>query len=218
MEPSKVSDASLRARLRAEEFAQMHQHLRQREEAMNQLLNLTATGATTLLAAIAAFVFQAATASPERVLIWHCYLFLLPVPLIIFGLSMLSAHRDDIFKMGYYIKVFFEDASGGPAWHIRLEPLRRLGESQDPALMVMWSLFAVATTLFAVGLSIVEGDAIFHLLTIVPLFAWMVMQHSRFMRKRQYIECAWRSIREQEEQAASSNLGRLQNANTPPDT
>ena len=169
---------------------------------MNQLLNLTATGATTLLAAIAAFVFQAATASPERVLIWHCYLFLLPVPLIIFGFSMLSAHRDDIFKMGYYIKVFFEDSSGGPAWHIRLEPLRSLGESQDPSVMVMWCLFGAASVLFCVGLSLLGGTAIPHLIAIVPLFVGMVVQHSAFMRKRQYIEAAWRNVKKHESESA----------------
>lgn len=126
MGPSEGTEDAIKSKLRVEEFNQIHQHLRQREEAMNQLLNLTATGTTTLLAAIAAFVFQAAASSPERILVWHCYLFVLPVPLVIFGLSMLCAHRDDIFKMGYYISVFYEDAAGGPAWGIRIENLRTL--------------------------------------------------------------------------------------------
>jgi hypothetical protein len=191
-------EASLVSKLLVEEFIQMYELLRQREESMNQLLNLMATGTTTLLAAIAAFVLQVAGSSPDKLLVWHCYLLLLPAPLTIFGLSILTSHRDDIYKIGYYIKVFFEEKIGGAAWHIRLENVRNLGESQDPVLVIMWTLLAIMATLFAICLHLVACSSRLHLLSLIPFVIFMAIQHYRFMRSHRSVEQAWILVQQRE--------------------
>jgi hypothetical protein len=50
--------SALADKLAAEEFKQIHQDLKQREGAVQQVLNITVTGTTTLLTLCAAFVFQ----------------------------------------------------------------------------------------------------------------------------------------------------------------
>lgn len=165
---------------------------------MGHILNLMATASTTLVAAIAAFVFQSYGASPAKFSLWECYLFLLPIPLMIFCLAMLSAHRDDIFKMGYYVKVFFEEQFGGAGWVVRLDALRHLGESQDPAILVVWSLFAVATVLFTLSLYFLRQSSYLHLLALIPFVLGMVVQHRKFMRNRESMMTAWEVVRRYE--------------------
>jgi hypothetical protein len=178
----------------------MHEHLRKREEAMNQLLTLTVTGATTLLAALAAFVFQFATTNPDKLTVTLCYLLLAPIPFLFFALAMLSSQRDDIFKIGYYIKVFFELGIGGAMWGVSLDRLRQdvRGESQDPAAFALWAIFLISSALFCVSLTFLKGWAVAHALIVAPLLFAMLFEHRRFMKDRSYMERAWIAVKEQQ--------------------
>jgi hypothetical protein len=180
------------------EFSQMHEHIRKREEAMNQMLTITVTGATTLLTAVAAFVFQVGIANTSKFTIVFCYLLLAPIPFIFFTMATLSSHRDDIFKMGYFIKVFIEQPFGGAKWGTCLDVLRKQvrGESQDPATLALWALFASSAGLFGVSLSMLSRPALLHLLAVVPLLLLMLGLHMAFMRDRKSIEDAWIRVRD----------------------
>ena len=182
-----------------EEFSQVHEHLRKREEAMNQLLTLTVTGATTLLAAIAAFVFQFAINNPNKLTITLCYLLLAPILFLFFVLPMLSLHRDDIFKIGYYIEIFFEQRFGGAMWHMSLDRLRQQlkGESQDLAVLALWTLFFISSALFSVSLAFLKNYSLLHMLTLAPLLIVMIFQHRKFMRDRSYFKRAWIAVKKQ---------------------
>jgi hypothetical protein len=72
--PAKVGEhqmtEAISDKLVVEEFKQMHEHMRQRETAMGQLLTVTTTGAMTLLAATAAVVFHSLQSSP----LVYCYI------------------------------------------------------------------------------------------------------------------------------------------------
>ncbi len=190
----------LAEKLALDEFAQMHEHIRKREEAMNHLLTMTVTGGTTFLGAIAAFVFQLGIATPEKLSIPICYLLLFPIPFVLFALSTLSSHRDDIFKMGYYIKVFIEEPVGGAMWHRRLESLREKisGESQDPTAWALWCLFLVSSGLFCISVIFLKEGAFHHCSTVIVLIGAMVGLHRRFLRNRGDIEKSWQEIKSAE--------------------
>ncbi len=115
-------------KLAVEEFKQMHEHMRQREAAMGELLTVTTAGAMTLLAATAAVVFQSLPSSP----LVYCYILLLPIPFIILMLSILTLHRLDIYRMGYYLNVFYEEKYGGAEWGIRSFRFRELRKGESP--------------------------------------------------------------------------------------
>ncbi|SAL51284.1 hypothetical protein AWB72_05423 [Caballeronia concitans] len=111
---------------------------------------------------------------------------------------MLTAHRDDIFKIGYYINVFFEERFSGPAWHIRLAHLRYMGESQDPAVYVAWTLFSFNSILFVISIFIWTKEVSPHALVIVPVFFVMLWQSKQFLKNRDYIKDAWIDVRNNE--------------------
>jgi len=83
---------SIADKLAVEEFKQIHEHMRQHETAMSQILTVTTTASTTLLAGTAAFVFQ----SSQKNALIYCYLILAPIPFLIFMLNILTSHRLDI--------------------------------------------------------------------------------------------------------------------------
>src|SRR5208282_4573418 len=165
-------------KLAVEEFRQLHEHMRQRETAMGQILTVSTTGATTLLVATAAFVFQ----SLENKSLLYCYILLLPIPFLIFTLDIITAHRLDIYRMGYYLTIFYEEKYGGAEWGIRSFRFRELrrGESQDAVTLVFWSLFAVSSALFITAISLHGTRLFLNTLILIPLALWMAHQHRKF--------------------------------------
>lgn len=200
-------EPSISERLAIEEFNQLHQHMRQREEAMNQLLNLSVTGSTTILAAVAAYAFQLSTAVPNKLEVYHCYLFLAVMPVLVFGLAMLAAHRTDIYRMGYYLNVFFEERWGGAEWGVRSFRFRELmkGESQDPIALVFWSLFAAASSLFLFCLSLTNSLAWPHAIALLPFAFALAVQHRSFRKDRRPMKAVWQAVLTEQGLALKAN-------------
>jgi hypothetical protein len=187
--------------LRTEEFIQIHEHIRQRDGSMSNILTLVVTATTTMLAAVAALVFPLTTNTPNKVSVWYCYLFLTPLPLLIFGFSILSSHRDDIYRMGFYLHIFVEETYGGASWHVRLAALRKRirGESHDPSLGIIWSLFALSSFLFLFSIHFASLSMGLYALILILPFAALAYQHRRFTASRSHFGSEWAAVKRAEE-------------------
>lgn len=197
-------------KLAVEEFRQLHEHMRQHETAMGQMLTVSTTGATTLLVATAAFVFQ----SLENKSLVYCYILLLPIPFIIFMLDIITAHRFGIYRMGYYITVFYEEKYGGAEWGIRSFRFRELqkGESQDAVTLVFWSLFVMSSALFVTSVSL-HGTMVFlNTLILIPLALWMAHQHRKFHQDLRPIKRVRLDVLREQEVAVNKPAGPTESA------
>jgi hypothetical protein len=190
--------SQLAEKLALEEYKQLHEHIRQREGAMVTILNIAAAGGTTLLAATLGTFFKLYYDQPEKMSVLLCYLFLVPMPLLCFSLSMLSAHRDDQYRIGFFLEVFYENRFGGATWHQALRWYRSKGrrESHDPSALVIWAIaLASAFAFIAALVAFIKNGrpphVIVHALSLVPVFLFMTWQHRRFMDERRDLIKPW---------------------------
>jgi hypothetical protein len=145
-------------KFRIEEYKQIRDEIRAREQTIGQLFTVTVTASAAILSAVAAFVFRSdanalAMSSPA-----YAYAFLGPHALIVPILFSLASHRRDIHRSGTYLHVFYEEAKAGPQWETLLAKYRSLrgGESLNPLPLTFWALWILCTVGFLFALSRIE--------------------------------------------------------------
>ncbi|HTT63931.1 MAG TPA: hypothetical protein VMG35_18895 [Bryobacteraceae bacterium] len=187
-----------RRQFRLEEFRQLHEHIRNFESALSSIFTISLPAATTLLTAIAGWFYDNYANVPAPAKVPLCYLFLSPALLSLLTLDLISSYRTAIYRNGYYIKVFFEEAGEGAHWHIDLMDYRGLGklrgEHGTPASLMLWLLLVLSIGLFVIAL-VLTHSSLWHTAVLVPLGAAMVVQQQRFVSGRAKIEDAWHEVR-----------------------
>lgn len=142
-------------KFRIEEYKQIRDEIKAREQTIGQLFTVTVTASAAILSAVAAFIFRSdanalAMSSPA-----YAYAFLGPHALIVPVLFLLASHRRDIHRSGTYLHVFYEEAKAGPQWETLLTKYRsqRGGESLNPLPLTFWALWSLCTVGFVFTLS-----------------------------------------------------------------
>lgn len=191
-----------------EEFKQLHEHIRVFEVATVNVFTVSLVASVTLLSAVLAWLFEQHATDPGRLRVGFCYVLLGPGVLSVFTLALINSYKTAIYRMGYYIKVFFEEPGEGPQWHIHLVRYRTLahGEQNDPAPLILWAMLVISFVLFIVSLVLIRGPEFlskewWHFTVPLLLTIEMVRQHLAFASDRKTIEKTWRQIKRQEEQA-----------------
>lgn len=193
-----------------EEFRQLHEHIRTFENALSSIFTVSLPVSVTLLTAITGWFFQTYAKDLGPVKLGGCYLFLSPALLSLLTLDLISSYKTSVYRNGYYIKVFFEEAGAGAHWHIDLVNYRKLGkvrgEHGTPASYMLWAVFAISIVLFGIAL-ILTGSPLWHLAALVPLGIAMIIQHERFVSDRRKIEEAWHEVQRQSASQSAARTG-----------
>lgn len=164
---------------------------------MGQIMNWSVTGASTIFAALAAFVLQTYATDVTKLEIFHAYLFLVPAPLLVYSFAMLASHRNDIYRKGYYLAAFFDEPMRGAEWTVRSLRFRELmpGESQDPAAWIFMALFAISSGLFVSVLVLIGCQMFPHLLCLAIFFVAMLHQFFRFTKDKSPMYSTWLQVK-----------------------
>lgn len=165
---------------------------------MLNTFGVTVVSYTTLMAAIFGVFFQTYATDPRKLTTPFCYLFLAPGILVAAAFSLINAYRSNMYRLGYYSMVFFEERFGGAGWETRLAAFRRStrgGESGDPMANVLWALMCVSAGLFVFALVLVQAGHLWQLAAPAPLVLFMLLQHWAFVGRRKAMEQKWRNIR-----------------------
>jgi hypothetical protein len=176
------------------EFDQMHDHMRLVLDTISKIVNYSVAGSTTFLGA--ALAFFSSQLKDNRLNSVLCLIFLLPIPFIIFSMMQLAAHRKDAFKMGYFIKVFYEEKYGGACWHVASDIWRKhnKGESFDSARFLLWSLFLCALFLYAIAIYETPNPEYLQTL-VVPFLVFAMMYTDKvFMKGNSDIYHQWKMV------------------------
>ena len=181
-----------------EEFKELHQHLREHEKIITSLTIVMITASVTMLSLVGIFYFR--MFSEGSLNIYFSYLFLTPILIVIPLLNSLRGHRESLYKMGLYIKVFYEERFDGPAWHVRQEMYikEKKSQSQDSVPYFAWVILFISYVFYIATLS---QNTDFHsahyfgaLLLLVPI---LIFQHRKFSSvKGGEIEAAWRRAKD----------------------
>lgn len=179
------------------EFVQLHEHIRQQDNSMMQLVTVLLLSSTAIMSAVGAYVFQQ-VADGEIIAVPTGYLFLTPIFIVVPGLAMLRAHRKNIYRMGTYVKVFHENPPGGAQWHHGLAEFRTGdgSESLDHVPMIIWMLAVLSVLLFWMALVLARADWV-HWLAPMPMIALVGIGHSTFNQAKNAAmpEAAWVAAR-----------------------
>lgn len=149
-------------RLVTEEFKQMHEHMREHEKAMSTLTIVMITASATLLSAVGIFYlrfYSIDSVDPNGLDLVFSYLFLAPPVIVIPLMAAIRGHRESLYKMGLYIKVFLEGAETRARWHKRLEHYQQrvCGESHDSVPHFAWAITAISYAFFCLALVIFKA-------------------------------------------------------------
>jgi len=189
-----------RQQFRLEEFRQLHEHIRTFESALSGIFTVSLPAATTLLTAITGWFFQKYEGVPGPARVALCYLFLSPALLSLLTLDLISSYKTAVYRNGYYIMVFFEEAGEGAHWHMDLVEYRRVGKAHGehgtPASYMLWAVLGISIGLFVLAL-VLTRSPFWHIAALIPLGAAMVVQQRRFVSERKNIEDAWHEVRMQ---------------------
>ncbi len=179
------------------EFVQLHEHIRQQDNSMMQLVTVLLLSSTALMSAVGAYVFQQ-VADGETIAVPTGYLFLTPIFILVPGLAMLRAHRKNIYRMGTYVKIFHENPPGGAQWHHGLAEFKSGdgSESLDHVPMIVWMLAALSVLLFLMALVLSQADWV-HWLAPIPMLAMVAVGHRNFNQAKNAAipEAAWVAAR-----------------------
>jgi len=202
--------ADAHQQFKLEEFKQLHEHIRNFETAQSTCFTISLVACTTLLTATSAWFFEMYRTEPNKITAALCYPFLSPAFLSVLTLALISSYKTSIYRNGYYIKVFFEEAGEGARWHINLVEFRKLAHSTHveyrklasaehgkPAALVLWALHGISIGLFTLGLLLASHPCPLHFALPLPFVIAMILQHEAFLSNREKIEDAWRLIRTQ---------------------
>lgn len=195
-----MTDAQQQFKL--EEFRQLHEHIRNFESALSSIFTVSLPASVTLLTAITVWFFKTEYSTvPGPVKLALCYLFLSPALLSLLTLDLISSYKTSVYRNGYYIKVFFEEAGAGAHWHLDLVEYRKLGRVRDehgtPASYMLWAVFGISIGLFVLALML-TGSSLAHLAALLPLGVAMAIQQERFVSDREKIEEAWHEVQRRE--------------------
>jgi hypothetical protein len=182
-----------------EEFRQLHEHIRTFETALANIFTVSLTVCTTLLAGLFAWFVQVYHGELDKMDIAFCYLFLGPASLSIAALALISSYRTSIYRNGYYVMVFLEDARAGPRWHLDLAKYRKRvpDEHGNPAVFMLWALLATSTVWFSLGLVLKHPQpSRWHYAAPLALVIVMFWQHLAFRSARRTIEIAWHKVQD----------------------
>jgi hypothetical protein len=192
-----MSDAEREFRL--EEFRQLHEHIRTFENAISTIVTVLLPACITLLTAISAWFFEMHRTGPDKVAVPLCYLFLSPALLSVLTLILISSYKTAVYRNGYYIKTFFEEAGEGARWHIDLVEYRKLkrvwGEHGDPVAVMLWALYCISVLLFFIGLSGMDQLWHWHVIAPAALGLLMLGVHLLFVGNRKRIDDTWHLVR-----------------------
>lgn len=182
--------------LKLEEFRQVNEYLRQSLNAMLTIINVSVSGIATLIAA--AFALVATRSSMGEWPASHLApIFLVPLVIVVLSLSLLDAHRHDIYRFQYYLVVFHEEPHGLAAgWGTRslLFRSRMPGEALDNVAIIYVTLAVISAALaqlFARGSGVISDAVLIGWTVLLPMVVW---QARRFSRDRSPIEAQWRQV------------------------
>ena len=187
-----------------EEFSQMHEHLREHEKSMSSLMIVMITASATLLSAVGIFYFRLYSVNPGGVNLAFSYLFLSPVVVVIPLMAAIRGHRESLYKMGLYIKVFFEGDESGALWHRRLESYQRhiKGESHDSVPYFAWVIAIISYAFFTFSLTQLQAVSSHHyfvvLFALIPLLGFQHYRHNE-MKNISIIEDVWKQVKAKEQ-------------------
>jgi len=193
------------------EFAQMHEHLRQRDTAMVRLLTILIIASTSLFAAVVAFVFEGYSPGNPLTFTPAFYVLLVPTLVLIPGLAVLSGNRSDIYRMGTYIKTFHESKEANMAWHLRLEQFRAeyREESLDSVPIMLWTIsllsfaaFWLALHFANVPLDVQQLQLSWHWASPLAVSFFLLKAQNDFREARQFerFERIWKNVKATESQ------------------
>ena len=192
------------AQLLSDEFKQIHDHLREHEKAINSLTIVIATVSAALLSAVGIFYFRLYSINPTGLNVAFSYLFLSPSLIVIPIMSAIHGHRESLYKMGLYIKVFFESKESGAMWHKRLEKYQASikGESNDSVPYFAWVICLITYTFFAFSLSQLEQvEKAHYIIPAAILFTILAIQHYKHnqLKNIEKMESIWRNVKNEED-------------------
>jgi hypothetical protein len=198
MNDARLPDPGLHDEFALAEFVQLHEHMRQRDASMVQLVTVVLVSATAILSGGGAYVFQAlADGKPASTL--SAYVFLTPLAILIPSLAILRSHRTSIHEMGSYMKVFLETPPTGAQWQHALHYFRQSHESQsfDSVPQIVWTLAFLCFGLFWMTL-VTAHASVGHWLIPFPISVIVLVHHRRFIRAKNSgeQENSWRRARE----------------------
>jgi len=142
-------------KFRIEEYKQIRDEIKAREQTIGQLFTVTVTASAAILSAVAAFIFRSDANALAMLSPAYAYAFLGPHALIVPVLFLLASHRRDIHRSGTYLHVFYEETGAGPQWETLLAKYRsqRSGESLNPLPLTFWALWLLCIVGFVFALS-----------------------------------------------------------------
>ncbi len=118
-------------------------------------------------------------------------------------MSAIRGHRSSLYKMGIYIKVFFEGEESGAMWHKRLEKYQVYvkGESNDSVPYFTWVISAISYSFFVFSLTQLQKVNSYHfylpLIAFAPILIFQHIKHNE-MRDISKMEDAWRKVSDEE--------------------
>lgn len=184
--------------LSREEFVQLHEHIRQSDTVMVQILTVVIVASTTLLSAISAFYFEHYINTDRSINVAISYLFLAPLLIVIPGLAMIRASRRGIYRMGTFIKVFYENSDSGAMWHRCLDHFRRVNkdETMDYVPYAFWMITLLCIGLFWFALSLANTKFTWHWLVALPFLIILGWEHANFRnaKKSELFERSWQEV------------------------
>ncbi len=188
----------------SEEFKQLHEHLREHEKASSNLTIVMATASATLLSAVGIFYVRLYSENPEGINLAFSYLFLSPSLIVIPLMAAIRGHRESLYKIGLYIKVFYESYESGALWHRRLEDYRKhiKSESHDSVPYFAWIIAIISYAFFAFSLSQLRMiDSWHYFMVLIVLIPLLGLQHYRHNAiKNNSIEDIWKKVKAEEQE------------------
>ena len=192
-----------------EEFKQLHEHIRNFETTLGTICTGSLAACTALLTAIFGWLYGS---EGGRLATPLCYIFLCPALLSVLALFLISSYKSAIYRNGFYIKVFFEEAGTGAQWHLHLVKFRTiktslveriLGEHGDPAALMFWPLFVISIGLYVGSLWSIRPShdwnifGLVHFVSPGILVLLMVVAHFELVSTRKRMEDVWHTVQRQ---------------------
>jgi hypothetical protein len=188
--------------LASEEFKQLHEHIREYERSIGQLTIVMITASAALLSAIGLFYFRLRSFEDVETNVAFSYLFLSPAIVVMPLMATIKAHRTSLYKIGLYIKVFFEGEYGGAFWHRRLEKYQEhaKGESQDKVPYFSWVITFISYAFFFFSLAQLPHVNQIHYFAPIMLVPLLIFQHINHneMKDIKKIESVWVKVKNAE--------------------
>jgi hypothetical protein len=166
---------------------------------MVSTFNVSVVAYTTLLSAIFGFFVQTYRTGSSNLGTPFCYLFLAPGLLVVMSFAIIRAYRASIFRLAYYLLIFFEKEFGGAGWHLNLIEYRKTKSAKDRETgnsfsLILWTLLIISVGLFTFTLVLVHARP-WHFGAPLPLIFSMIFQQRDFLRVAQRIEKNWHTVK-----------------------